>query len=314
MIATHKWTFVCSVVFIDIVDYSTKTVEKQIKTKAQLNRFINEATKDVALNDRIIIDNGDGSTICILGDPEDALFVAMNLRYEIATVGQSAEEPLIVRYGINIGPVKLVKDVNDRENLIGDGINTAQRIMNFAEAGQLLVSRSFYEVVSCLTQEYADLFHYIGMRVDKNIGEHELYSIKQMVKHPFNPVQMDTAPLEKVELPIHNTTLKEELDPSSLIYFSEPKKGAVDIISPLFSPPDQPRLSKMLLVLCAGLVVVVIASGWFFIKRPSSDIKEMASSSQKTAPVLESQGEIPEKMTSEKPSLPDGKAPDWPKT
>jgi hypothetical protein len=297
LIATDKWTLVCSVVFIDIVDYSTKTVEKQIQAKAQLNRFINEANKDVSLNDRIIIDNGDGATICILGDPEDALFVAMNLRYEIATAGQSADEPFIVRYGINIGPVKLVKDVNDRENLIGDGITTAQCIMNFAEAGQLLVSRSYYEVVSCLTQEYADLFHYIGMRVDEHIREHELYSIKQMVKHPFDSVQMETASLEKVELPIHNTTLKEELDPSSPIYFSEPKKGADDIIFPSVSPPDNLRLSKMMLVLCAALVVVVIAAAWFFIKRPSSDIKEAASSSQKTAPVLESKGEIPEKTT-----------------
>jgi len=299
LIATHNRTFICSVVFIDIVDYSTKTVEQQIKIKAQLNRFINETTKNVAFNDRIIIDTGDGAAICFLGDPEDALFVAMHLRDAIASAGQSAEEPLFVRFGINLGPVKLVKDINDRENLIGDGINTAQRIMNFAEAGQLLVSRSYYEVVSCLTREYADLFHYIGMRADKHIREHEIYGIKQTAKPPVDPVQMETAALGKADYPIDDTTLKEESASSLPIYDSEPDKGVVDIVSPSVSPPDPPKRPKMLPAYCAVLVVVVIAAAWFFIKRPSSDINEAASPSQKTAPVQESQGEVPDKMASE---------------
>jgi class 3 adenylate cyclase len=299
LIATHNRTFICSVVFIDIVDYSTKTVEQQIKIKAQLNRFTNEATKNVAFNDRIIIDTGDGAAICFLGDPEDALFVAMHLRDAIASAGQSAEEPLLVRFGINLGPVKLVKDINDRENLIGDGINTAQRIMNFAEAGQLLVSRSYYEVVSCLTREYADLFHYIGMRADKHIREHEIYGIKQTVKPPIDLFHMETAALEKEELPIHNLALEGESGPPPPVYVSESGKGFDNIISPLVHPPEQSRRPKMLLVLCSVLVVVVIAATWFFVKRPSSDIKEAASPSQKTAPVQEPQGEISGKITSE---------------
>lgn len=299
MIATHNRTFICSVVFIDIVDYSTKTVEQQINIKAQLNRFITEATKNVAFNDRIIIDTGDGAAICFLGDPEDALFVAMNLRDAIADVEQPAEEPLIVRFGINLGPVKLVKDINDRENLIGDGINTAQRIMNFAEAGQLLVSRSYYEVVSRLTREYADLFHYIGVRADKHIREHEIYCIKQPANQTTDSVQMETAEPGKGEFRITDAAPKEEPDPSPPIYVSEPEKGDADIISPSVPPPDQPKRSKTLPAFCAVLVVVAIAAVWFFINRPSPDLNESANPSQKTASVLESQGEIPAKITSE---------------
>ena len=303
MIATHNRTFICSVVFIDIVDYSTKTVEQQINIKAQLNRFITEATKNVAFNDRIIIDTGDGAAICFLGDPEDALFVAMNLRDAIADVEQPAEEPLIVRFGINLGPVKLVKDINDRENLIGDGINTAQRIMNFAESGQLLVSRSYYEVVSRLTREYADLFHYIGVRADKHIREHEIYCIKQPANQTSDSVQIKTAEPGKGEFRITDATLKEESDPSPPIYVSEPEKVVVDIISPSVSPTDLPKPSKMLPAFCAVLVVVAIAAVWFFINRPSPDLKEAASPSQKTASVLESQGELPATTTSENAQL-----------
>jgi len=49
--------------------------------------------------------------------------------------------------------------------------------MSFAQSGQLLVSRSFYEVVSCLSLDYASLFSYVGARTDKHVREHEVYSV-----------------------------------------------------------------------------------------------------------------------------------------
>jgi hypothetical protein len=62
-------------------------------------------------------------------------------------------------------------------NIIGDGINVAQRVMSFARPGQLLVSRSFYEVVSCLSRDYLNLFRHEGSRTDKHVREHEVYSV-----------------------------------------------------------------------------------------------------------------------------------------
>ncbi|MGH8721884.1 MAG: PEGA domain-containing protein, partial [Burkholderiales bacterium] len=38
-------------------------------------------------------------------------------------------------------------------------------------------SRSFYEVVSCLSLDYASLFSYVGARTDKHVREHEVYSV-----------------------------------------------------------------------------------------------------------------------------------------
>ncbi|MCX5882671.1 MAG: adenylate/guanylate cyclase domain-containing protein, partial [Deltaproteobacteria bacterium] len=178
MIDRDNRTFICSVVYYDIADYSTKSVEGQIRLKEKLNQFTTEAIKNVAVNDRIILDTGDGAAICFLGDPEDALFVAMSLRDAVLNAtDQFTDDPLLVRFGINLGPVKVVNDINDRENIIGDGINVGQRIMSFADPGQILVSRSYYEVVSCLTQEYAKLFHYLGTRADKHVRQHEVYAI-----------------------------------------------------------------------------------------------------------------------------------------
>ena len=79
--------------------------------------------------------------------------------------------------GVNLGPVRLVKDLNGQVNIIGDGINVAQRVMSFARPGQLLVSRSFYEVVSCLSRDYASLFRHEGARTDKHVRDHEVYSV-----------------------------------------------------------------------------------------------------------------------------------------
>jgi len=178
MIDRDNRTFICSVVYYDIANYSTKSVEVQIRLKEQLNQFTTEAIKNVAVNDRIILDTGDGAAICFLGDPEDALFVAMSLRDAVLSdADQFTDDPLLVRFGINLGPVKVVNDINNQKNIIGDGINVGQRVMSFAEPGQILVSRSYYEVVACLTQEYAKLFHYLGMRADKHIRKHEIYSI-----------------------------------------------------------------------------------------------------------------------------------------
>jgi class 3 adenylate cyclase len=175
-------TFICSVVFIDLVGYSKKPVTEQIRLKTSLTSNLSEAIKDIPVNDRIILDTGDGAAISFLGDPEDALFVTLSLREAMmregmtSTIVESSGDDS-VRMGINLGPVKLVKDINGHPNIIGDGINVAQRIMSFARPGQIVVSRSYYDVVSNLASEYAKLFHYEGSRTDKHVREHEIYVV-----------------------------------------------------------------------------------------------------------------------------------------
>ncbi len=170
-------TFICSVLFLDIVKYSQKSVEDQIGLKARFNALLSEIIKDIAANDRIILDTGDGVVIGFPGDPEDALFVAMELRDSVQNEQQGSSPPLSIRMGINLGPVKLIMDINKQLTLIGDGINVAQRVMSFSEPEQLLVSRSYFEVISCLSKEYAKLFDYQGMRADKHVREHGIYAV-----------------------------------------------------------------------------------------------------------------------------------------
>ena len=162
-------TLVCSVLFLDIADYSQRPVAEQLQLKQAFNQALAAALEQVAPRDRIILDTGDGAAVTFMGDPEDALFAAMAMRDLAASVP--------VRLGVNLGPVRLVKDLNGQMNIIGDGINVAQRVMSFSRPGQLLVSRSFYEVVSCLSRDYATLFRHEGSRTDKHVRAHEVYAV-----------------------------------------------------------------------------------------------------------------------------------------
>ena len=170
-------TWLCPVVFLDIVGYSQTPVSQQMAMKQRLNTFIARAIERVSVPDRLILDTGDGAALCFMGDPEDALDALLNLRDTLGEQRYAQTAPLLLRIGVNLGPVKLLKDINGQLNAIGDGINVAQRVMNFAEPNQILVSRSFYEVISCLSQEYAQLFHYRGLRKDKHIREHAVYEV-----------------------------------------------------------------------------------------------------------------------------------------
>jgi class 3 adenylate cyclase len=172
-------TFICSVVFVDIVEYSKKTVAKQVAQRGWFNGMLAEALQGISQEDRIVIDAGDGAAICLLGDPEEAVFITNALRVAIA---EHAYPEFALRMGINLGPVKMAKDIHGQPNIIGDGINVAQRVMSFAQPNQILVSRSYYDIVSRISDEYERLFRYQGEHKDKHVRSHQVYEV--MVRGP----------------------------------------------------------------------------------------------------------------------------------
>lgn len=168
-------TFIGSVLFVDIVGYSMRTVPDQLEMKEWFNRLLASAVQNVAASERIIVDTGDGAAIAFLGDPEDALFAALALRDTVEHAEVALGEPGFVRMGINLGPLKIVRDINGHTNMIGDGVNDAQRVMSFAEPGQVMVSHSYYDIISRFSRDYTQLFTYEGTRHDKHVREHEVY-------------------------------------------------------------------------------------------------------------------------------------------
>jgi class 3 adenylate cyclase len=175
----HKMdrTWLCSVVFMDIVNYSSQSVELQMKWKQRFNGYLSETIHEVPESERVILDTGDGAAVCFLGAPEAAMFAALQLCQAFVVDEREHRPGLCVRIGINLGPVKLIKDVNGALNAIGDGINAGQRIMSFASVNQILVSQSFFEVVSRLSDDYKAMFQWKGVEADKHVREHTVYSL-----------------------------------------------------------------------------------------------------------------------------------------
>jgi class 3 adenylate cyclase len=170
-------TWLCSVVFMDIVNYSSQSVELQMKWKDRFNGYLASAINDVPEDERVILDTGDGAAICFLGAPETAMFAALDLWHSLLLDEREQQPQLRVRIGINLGPVKLVRDINGFPNAIGDGMNDGQRVMSFAAENQILVSQSFFEVVSRLSDDYKTLFTLKGVERDKHVREHTVYDL-----------------------------------------------------------------------------------------------------------------------------------------
>jgi class 3 adenylate cyclase len=172
-------TLVASVLFVDLVDFSEKSVAEQIQSKRELTRVLRRILSSISADDYRLMDTGDGAALGFIADPEHALYFALAIDTACREAPPSTGlGPGVLRIGINLGPVKDVFDVNDRPNLIGDGMNTAQRIVGFAEPGQITMSRSFFELVSRLAPEYSGIFVHIGAHDDKHGREHDLYVIK----------------------------------------------------------------------------------------------------------------------------------------
>ena len=181
-------TLVCSVLFLDLIGYSKRAVAEQHEVKHQFNSALTEALDLLKRRDRVIVDTGDGAAVVFLGDPEDAMIVGMAMRESSGRVA--------MRLGINLGPVRLISDLNDQTNVIGDGINVAQRIMSFAEPGQLLVSHSYFEVVTRVSDHYKRLFVRVGMVQDKHVRDHDIYLVDDDIRlneDPLAPPRADAA-------------------------------------------------------------------------------------------------------------------------
>src|SRR5262245_51579753 len=162
-------TLVCSVLFLDLIGYSKKAVAEQHEVKQLFNSALAEALDLLKRRDRVIVDTGDGAAVVFLGDPEDAMIVGLAMRESAGRIA--------MRLGINLGPVRLMTDLNQQTNVVGDGINVAQRVMSFAEPGQLLVSHAYFEVVSRVSEHYQRLFHPVGRKQDKHVREHDVYLV-----------------------------------------------------------------------------------------------------------------------------------------
>src|SRR5258706_5443002 len=174
-------TFVGTVVCVDLVGYSKRSVAQQSEIKQVFNSLLMEVLEPVPADDRIILDTGDGAAISYLGDPEESLALGVKLRDTMngaaGRLGVVDADAGPVRIGINLGPVRLAVDMTGPPKIIGDGINVAEKICEFARPGQVVVSHSFHDMVTRMSERHRPMFHCEGVRTDRNMRDHDIYSV-----------------------------------------------------------------------------------------------------------------------------------------
>ena len=134
---------IAHVLFIDVVGYSKLLADEQSETLQLLNQIV-RGTAELRTADEkgelIRLPTGDGMALVFLSKPEAPVQCAL----EISKAIKSYPE-LQLRMGIHSGSVNQMRDVNDRLNVTGAGINTAQRVMDCGDAGHILLSRRVAE-------------------------------------------------------------------------------------------------------------------------------------------------------------------------
>lgn len=186
----NEQTYVCSVVFLDIVQFSQQSNAAQSAWRNELATLLDRGLEGMDPDNRIIVDTGDGAAIAFLLHPEEALSFVRHIYGELPKLRNFA-----IRVGAHLGPLRVVLGMNGHPNIVGDGINAAQRVMGFAGINEVLVSRAFHEAVIWLSSGNSTLFSPHGKQADKHGRDHDLFRVgSPPTPAPSNVQTADTAP------------------------------------------------------------------------------------------------------------------------
>src|SRR6516162_6682332 len=139
----HLHLEVGHILFLDVVGFSTLLAEEQKELVQELNQIVRETKQfQAAEADSKLtrLPTGDGMVLVFTNNPEAPVECALEISKAL-----ESHPKLKVRMGIHSGPVNPVADVNDQANLLGAGINVAQRVMTCGDAGHILLSKNFAE-------------------------------------------------------------------------------------------------------------------------------------------------------------------------
>ncbi len=157
-----------SIFFVDIVGFSKKSLEKQLKEINLIEGWVRKCNIFKEKKQEIVyIPTGDGFAIVFLQSPDGPLLLAKRFTKNFKNK---------VRIGLHSGSIILRSNLLEQKNVVGEGINKAKRVMDCGGNAHILASVDYYRMVG--NQEcYKHLFHPIGNYPIKHGEELELYNI-----------------------------------------------------------------------------------------------------------------------------------------
>lgn len=158
---THESLVMAHVLFVDMVGYSKLPMDQ---ARALVTRFqqtvqrTEEYVRAKSRNELIFRPTGDGGALVFMGNPEAPVRCAIELNKEFGPSGD-----LKLRMGVHSGPVYMVEgslrpgDVD----VLGDGINMAQRVMDCGDSNHILLSGVTANFLSHVGK-WSDFLHDLG--------------------------------------------------------------------------------------------------------------------------------------------------------
>jgi TolB-like protein/class 3 adenylate cyclase/Tfp pilus assembly protein PilF len=176
---------IAHVLFIDVVGFSKLLINDQTETLEQLNQLVRETPhfrEAEAAGKLIRLSTGDGMALVFSNSAEAPVECALEISKALKMYPQ-----IQLRMGVHSGPVNAVSDVNDRSNVTGGGINMAQRVMDCADAGHILLSRHVAEDLEHYRQ-WQPLLHHLGeSEVKHGVRVHVVNLYTEEVGNPEVP-------------------------------------------------------------------------------------------------------------------------------
>jgi class 3 adenylate cyclase len=147
------------VLFIDVVGLSLRSMDEQRAIYNELNDVVcrtKEYARSKAGHSVLCRPSGDGMALVFLDHIEAPLRCALELATELQHPGSAS-----VRMGIHSGEIYRVTDINGVEDVTGEGIIVARRVMDCGDAGHILVSSAAAEELE-QSAEWREWLHFLG--------------------------------------------------------------------------------------------------------------------------------------------------------
>ena len=183
---------IAHVLFMDVVGFSKLLINDQSEILEQLNQIVREAPhfREAEATGKLIrLSTGDGMALVFSNNAEAPVECAI----EISKALQSYPQ-IQLRMGVHSGPVNAVRDVNDRLNVTGAGINVAQRVMDCGDAGHILLSRHVAEDLEQYRQ-WQPCLHDLGeCEVKHGVRVHVVNLYTEELGNPEVPEKLSRVP------------------------------------------------------------------------------------------------------------------------
>lgn len=279
---------VCSIVFIELVNFALHSELEQANIKYSLNQILSLSLKEFARSDFNLWDKGDAIVIAYMATPLDVLDIVVEIQRGVWLHNNQNASSLLVRIGVHLGAMNVIKEANGQFKIAGKGVSEAQQIAQFAQINAIVVSPNYYAVSLPLPHSIAAQYLYSGLSVSGADAEYNAYELRLLTDGK-------------------GAMLKQNMNNS--------EENTIDDLSPV--PAYQPVKARDSIMSILNwkylLAITLIAAGiWMLVKLVSTPIEPkitltsptLIESEQSTNEILPASKPVSEKATAAAPAEP----------